>query len=89
MIRESSPSSVGCAPLIASLVVVAAAWAAIFVWQPVRFWIMMTLAQLGMITAAVCGLFWALVFAWRRSLFAVIVSHAVWDAVVMVIAPIV
>jgi membrane protease YdiL (CAAX protease family) len=38
--------------------------------------------------AAVCGLFWGLLYQWRKNIFTVIVSHAVWDVVVMVLFPI-
>lgn len=37
--------------------------------------------------AAVCGLFWGALFAWRKSLWAPVVSHAVWDAAVLVLFP--
>ncbi len=38
--------------------------------------------------AAVCGLFWGLLYLWRKSLFAAVVSHTVWDIMVMVLFPI-
>jgi uncharacterized protein len=38
--------------------------------------------------AAVCGLFWGLLYAWKHSLLANVVSHAAWDAVVLVLLPI-
>jgi membrane protease YdiL (CAAX protease family) len=39
--------------------------------------------------AFVCGLVWGLVYRlWPKQLFALIVSHAVWDALVFVVWPI-
>ncbi|MDD5309360.1 MAG: type II CAAX endopeptidase family protein [Deltaproteobacteria bacterium] len=38
--------------------------------------------------ALVCGLFWGLMYAWKRSLLANVVSHAVWDVLVMIVLPI-
>jgi hypothetical protein len=38
--------------------------------------------------AAVCGLFWGLLYQWRKNIYTVILSHAVWDVVVMVLFPI-
>jgi membrane protease YdiL (CAAX protease family) len=38
--------------------------------------------------AAVCGLFWGLLYTWRKNLFAVVLSHAVWDVSVLVLFPI-
>jgi CAAX protease family protein len=38
--------------------------------------------------SAVCGLFWGLLYTWRKNLCTVIVSHAVWDVVVLVLFPI-
>jgi hypothetical protein len=37
--------------------------------------------------AVICGAFWGLVFARYRSLWPVIISHAVWDAAIFVIWP--
>lgn len=38
--------------------------------------------------AAVCGVFWGLVFLWRRSLLAAVLSHAARDVAVFVIRPV-
>ena len=35
--------------------------------------------------AAVCGLFWGLLYHWRKNIYTVFVSHSVWDVVVMVL----
>ena len=38
--------------------------------------------------AAVCGGFWALIYAWRRNLTAVMISHCLWDVAVFLVFPI-
>jgi hypothetical protein len=38
--------------------------------------------------ATVCGLFWGLLFQWRKNIYTVILSHAVWDVIVLVLFPI-
>jgi len=38
--------------------------------------------------AAVCGGFWGLMYAWRKNLTAVVVSHALWDVAVFILFPI-
>lgn len=38
--------------------------------------------------AAICGGFWGLMFAWRRNLWPVIISHAVWGIVIFILFPI-
>jgi membrane protease YdiL (CAAX protease family) len=38
--------------------------------------------------ALVCGLFWCLLYAWRRDLTAVTISHCLWDVAVFLIFPI-
>ncbi len=38
--------------------------------------------------AAICGLYWGLVFYTTRSLWPGIISHAVWDVFVFLVAPI-
>ncbi len=39
------------------------------------------------LAALVAGLFWGLLFAWRRSLVPAVVSHALWAILVFVVAP--
>lgn len=38
--------------------------------------------------AAVCGGFWGFMYAWRKNLTAVVVSHALWDVAVFIMFPI-
>lgn len=38
--------------------------------------------------ALVCGLFWCLLYSWRRDLTAVTISHCLWDVAVFLIFPI-
>lgn len=38
--------------------------------------------------AALCGGFWGLIFAWRKNLWPVILSHAIWDVIIFVLWPI-
>lgn len=38
--------------------------------------------------ALVCGIFWSLLYAWRRDLAAVTISHCLWDVAVFLIFPI-
>ena len=38
--------------------------------------------------AAICGAFWAIMFAKYRSLWPVIISHAVWDVLIFIILPV-
>lgn len=38
--------------------------------------------------AGVCGVFWGLLYAWRRNLTAALVSHCLWDVAVFLIFPI-
>jgi membrane protease YdiL (CAAX protease family) len=38
--------------------------------------------------AAVCGGFWALLYAWRKNLTAVVISHCLWDVAVFLVFPI-
>ncbi len=38
--------------------------------------------------AAICGGFWGLMFAWRKNLWPVIISHAVWDILIFILFPI-
>ena len=38
--------------------------------------------------AAVCGGFWGLLYAWRKNLTVVVVSHALWDVAVFIVFPI-
>ena len=56
-----------------------AAYALVHVWS-------LNLMLIG--AAAVCGGYWALIYAWRRNLTAVIISHCLWDVAVFLIFPI-
>jgi membrane protease YdiL (CAAX protease family) len=38
--------------------------------------------------AALCGGFWGLIFAWRKNLWPIILSHAIWDVVIFILWPI-
>ena len=40
-----------------------------------------------MIAALICGAFWAMLFKYRRSVLANVISHAVWDVMIFVICP--
>ncbi len=40
------------------------------------------------VAAALCGGFWGLIFAWRKNLWPVILSHAIWDVIIFVLWPI-
>jgi len=39
------------------------------------------------LAAALCGLFWGLMFMWKRSLIMIIISHTVWDIAVFLLWP--
>jgi membrane protease YdiL (CAAX protease family) len=41
-----------------------------------------------MLAAFVAGAWWGAFYAWRKDLFTLIVSHAVWSAVVFAVLPI-
>jgi len=44
--------------------------------------------NLMLVAAAVfCGVYWGLIYLYTRSIWAVIISHAVWDVVIFVAAP--
>lgn len=38
--------------------------------------------------SAVCGGFWGLLFVWKKNLWPCIISHAVWDVVILILLPI-
>ncbi len=38
--------------------------------------------------ALACGIFWSVLYAWRRDLVAVTISHCLWDVAVFLIFPI-
>ncbi len=63
----------------------AAFFAATAAYTLVHIW-SLNLMLIG--AAAVCGGFWALIYAWRRNLTAVLISHCLWDVAVFLIFPI-
>ncbi len=63
----------------------AAFFAATTAYTLVHIW-SLNLMLIG--AAAVCGGFWALIYAWRRNLTAVLISHCLWDVAVFLIFPI-
>jgi len=64
---------------------VAGFFAASTVYALVHVW-SLNLMLIG--AAAVCGGFWALIYAWRRNLTAVMISHCLWDVAVFLVFPI-
>ncbi len=39
------------------------------------------------IAAAVAGLYWGILYLWKKSLFMIIISHALWDVLILVLFP--
>ncbi|MBO7226767.1 MAG: CPBP family intramembrane metalloprotease, partial [Bacteroidales bacterium] len=38
--------------------------------------------------AMVCGVFWSLMYSWKKNLLPLIISHALWDVTVFIVFPI-
>mgnify|MGYP002517897325 FL=1 len=64
---------------VAGFFAASAVYALVHVWS-------LNLMLIG--AAAVCGGFWALIYAWRRNLTAVMISHCLWDVAVFLVFPI-
>ena len=48
---------------------------------------MVALNFMLLVAAAICGLFWGLIYQRERSLVPVIISHSLWDLIIFVLYP--
>lgn len=78
-IAQSGPLSGSLSGPLAGTLIAALVYAAVHAWS---------LNLMLVLAAFVCGLFWGLLYLWTRSLWPGIISHAVWDVVIFVLAPI-
>ena len=60
-------------------------WAGSFFYAIVHIW---SFNFMLILTAAVCGLFWGHIFNRYKSVWPVVISHAVWDLVILVLLPV-